>query len=83
MHAVTVGRHGIQVVRGEARGLFLPGVAVDNDWDARRFLDQVCLKAGLPPTAWRDDATTLFTFEGEVLRGTLDGPGSVVANRLW
>ena len=27
--AVTVGRHGIQVVRGEARGLFLPSVAVD------------------------------------------------------
>jgi len=66
--AVTVGRHGVQVVRGEARGLFLPGVAVENGWDARRFLDQVCVKAGLPPTAWRDDATTLFTFEGEALR---------------
>jgi len=72
--AVTVGRHGVQVVRGEARGLFLPGVAVDNGWDARRFLDQVCVKAGLPPTAWRDDATALFIFEGEALHGTTQGP---------
>jgi AmmeMemoRadiSam system radical SAM enzyme/AmmeMemoRadiSam system protein B/AmmeMemoRadiSam system protein A len=74
VRAVTVGRHGVQVVRGEARGLFLPGVAVENGWDARRFLDQVCVKAGLPPTAWRDDATALFTFEGEALHGTSGGP---------
>jgi AmmeMemoRadiSam system protein B/AmmeMemoRadiSam system protein A len=71
--AVTVGRHGVQVVRGEARGLFLPGVAVEQGWDARRFLDHVCVKAGLPPTAWRDDATALFTFEGESLTGTTAG----------
>ena len=71
--AVTIGRHGVQVMRGEARGLFLPGVAVDSGWDARRFLDQVCVKAGLPPTAWRDDATALFTFEGEALQGPAGG----------
>jgi len=67
--AVTIGKHGLQVVRGQARGLLLPGVAVDNGWDARRFLDQVCIKAGLHPTAWRDDDTVLFTFEGDVFDG--------------
>jgi AmmeMemoRadiSam system radical SAM enzyme/AmmeMemoRadiSam system protein B/AmmeMemoRadiSam system protein A len=77
LDAITVGRHGIQVVRGEARGLFLPGVATDQGWDARRFLDQVCVKAGLPPTAWRDDATALFTFEGEALIGTTGGTDPV------
>ena len=76
LQAVTVGQHGIQVVRGDARGLFLPSVAVDNGWDARRFLDQVCVKAGLPPTAWRDDATALFTFEGEALLRHDPGAGS-------
>jgi AmmeMemoRadiSam system radical SAM enzyme/AmmeMemoRadiSam system protein B/AmmeMemoRadiSam system protein A len=75
--AVTVGRHGVQVVRGEARGLFLPGVAVEQGWDARRFLDHVCVKAGLPPTAWRDDATALFTFEGESLQGSAAGPDPI------
>jgi AmmeMemoRadiSam system radical SAM enzyme/AmmeMemoRadiSam system protein B/AmmeMemoRadiSam system protein A len=74
--AILIGRHGIQVVQGQASGLFLPSVAVDNNWDATQFLDHVCVKAGLPPTAWRDDATSLFTFEGEALRGRLAGPGS-------
>jgi AmmeMemoRadiSam system radical SAM enzyme/AmmeMemoRadiSam system protein B/AmmeMemoRadiSam system protein A len=66
--AVTIGKHGVQVVRGPSSGLFLPGVAVESNWDARRFLDQVCVKAGLPPTSWKDDATSLFTFEGDALR---------------
>ncbi len=63
-----IGKHGIQVVQGQASGLFLPSVAVENNWDARRFLDQVCVKAGLPPAAWKDDTTRFYTFEGEALR---------------
>src|SRR5207245_640594 len=66
---VTGGKHGLVVGRGEHRGLLLPGVAVEQGWDARRFLDQVCVKAGLHASLWKDDATTLFTFEGSALRG--------------
>ena len=66
---VTIGRHGLQVIAGEKRGLLLPGVATDHDWDAETFLDQVCIKAGLPPTAWRNDDTRLFTFVGDCLSG--------------
>jgi AmmeMemoRadiSam system radical SAM enzyme/AmmeMemoRadiSam system protein B/AmmeMemoRadiSam system protein A len=69
--AVTVGTHGVQVVRGQSHGLYLPSVAVDGKWDARRLLDQVCVKAGLPPTAWREDDTVLYTFEGESVRAAL------------
>jgi AmmeMemoRadiSam system radical SAM enzyme/AmmeMemoRadiSam system protein B/AmmeMemoRadiSam system protein A len=69
--AITIGKHGIQVVRGTQHGLFLPSVALDNAWDSRRFLDQVCIKAGLHPTAWQDEATALFLFEGEVLRARI------------
>jgi AmmeMemoRadiSam system radical SAM enzyme/AmmeMemoRadiSam system protein B/AmmeMemoRadiSam system protein A len=72
--AVSIGKHGVQVVRGQAQGLFLPSVAVESNWDSRRFLDQVCIKAGLPPTAWKDDATHLFIFEGESIRVSLAGP---------
>jgi AmmeMemoRadiSam system protein B/AmmeMemoRadiSam system protein A len=69
--AVIVGKHGIQVRRGDQHGLFLPSVAIDNEWDSHKFLNQVCVKAGLHPTAWLDDGTTLFTFEGEVVRRPL------------
>ena len=69
---VEIGRHGLQIQRGQARGLLLPGVAQDHDLDAEEFLQQVCIKAGLPPTAWREDDALLSTFEGLVVRGEFD-----------
>ncbi|MDP9263599.1 MAG: AmmeMemoRadiSam system protein A, partial [Acidobacteriota bacterium] len=49
---VVVGRHGLVVSRGSYRGLLLPQVAVENGWNAATFLEQTCLKAGLPADAW-------------------------------
>ncbi len=72
--AVTIGKHGLQIARGAARGLLLPGVAVDHNLDPVGFLQQVCLKAGLPRDAWQRDDTTLMTFEGYAIRGRLS-PG--------
>jgi AmmeMemoRadiSam system radical SAM enzyme/AmmeMemoRadiSam system protein B/AmmeMemoRadiSam system protein A len=69
MAAITIGKHGIKIVQGASSALFLPSVAVENQWSVERYLDQVCLKAGLPPTTWRDDTSNLFTFEGEALHG--------------
>jgi AmmeMemoRadiSam system protein B/AmmeMemoRadiSam system protein A len=68
-HAVTIGKHGVKVVRGRQQGLFLPSVAVENRWDAPKLLDRVCLKAGLHASAWREEETALYVFEGEVLTG--------------
>jgi AmmeMemoRadiSam system protein B/AmmeMemoRadiSam system protein A len=69
VHAVvTGGKHGLVVTRGEARGLLLPGVALEHNWDSRRFLEQVCVKAGLHPSVWKEDDTALMTFEGEAIR---------------
>ncbi len=69
---VEIGRHGLQIQQGQARGLLLPGVAEDHGLDAEAFLQQVCLKAGLPPTAWREQDVALATFEGYVIRGDFD-----------
>ena len=69
---VQIGRHGLQIQCGQARGLLLPGVAVDHGLDSEAFLQQVCIKAGLPPSAWREDDTQLATFEGTVIRGGFD-----------
>ena len=79
--AVVIGKHGLQISRGGARGLLLPGVAVDYNLSPKDFLKQVCLKAALPTDAWRDDDTKLMTFEGRAIRGrlaacrTAEGPG--------
>lgn len=68
---VTGGKHGVIVRWAEQRGLLLPGVAVEHDWDATTFLDHVCLKAGLHPSRWLEDDTHLMTFEGLSCRAPL------------
>jgi uncharacterized protein len=54
---IEVGRHGLMVSMGFRRGLLLPQVAVEWNWDRMRFLEETCLKAGLPPDAWRRGAS--------------------------
>lgn len=53
---VQVGRHGIIVSRGASRGLLLPQVPVEYDWDLETYLRHGCLKAGLEPDAWKRGA---------------------------
>ena len=62
---IQVGRHGIVVQRGHARGVLLPQVAVEQGWDEKTFLEQTCLKAGLTKDAWRDPETRIEAFESE------------------
>jgi AmmeMemoRadiSam system radical SAM enzyme/AmmeMemoRadiSam system protein B/AmmeMemoRadiSam system protein A len=69
--AIEIGKHGLQIARGDARGLLLPGVAVEHGLDAEAFLQHVCLKAELPPTAWVEGDTELWTFEGRSMRAAL------------
>jgi AmmeMemoRadiSam system protein A len=63
--AVRVGRHGLVISQQGARGLLLPQVPVENGWSRQVFLEQACLKAGLPPDAWRKGAE-IFIFEAIV-----------------
>jgi AmmeMemoRadiSam system protein A len=62
--AFTIGRHGLVVEQGYFRGLLLPQVAVEWGWTPEQFLAQTCVKAGLPPDAWRD--ANLYRFAAEV-----------------
>lgn len=61
---IVIGRHGLMVSKGHARGLLLPQVAVQFGWDAREFLEETCFKAGLPRQAWCTGARLeIFTAE--------------------
>ena len=53
------------VERGWSRGLLLPQVATEWEWDVETFLAHTCRKAGLPDDSWRRGAT-LWRFEAEV-----------------
>jgi AmmeMemoRadiSam system protein A len=62
---VEVGRHGLVVTLGARRGLLLPQVPLEYDWDRETFLAETCHKAGLPGDAWEHGAT-LEAFTAEV-----------------
>jgi len=62
---VVVGVHGLVVSHGIRRGLLLPQVPVEWQWNRETFLAQTCLKARLPPDAWRQGAD-LQAFTAEV-----------------
>ena len=64
---IQVGRHGLYLECGTARGLLLPQVATQHGWDRLTFLKQTCVKAGLSPEAWEDPSTRIFVFKADIL----------------
>jgi len=64
---IDVGRHGVLVEHRGLRGLLLPQVATEWEWDAETLLARTCQKAGLPLDAWKKGAT-LWRFDAEVFR---------------
>lgn len=62
---VEIGRDGLIVDDRGRRGLLLPQVATEYHWDRETFASHTCLKAGLPPDAWRSGAR-LFRFTADV-----------------
>lgn len=63
---IEIGKHGLMVSSGARRGLLLPQVASQYGWNAGRFLDETCVKAGLDRAAWRDEAVKIEAFTAEV-----------------
>jgi len=74
---IEVGVHGIYITKGAWSGVLLPQVAVEYGWTREEFLDQTCVKAGLPPDAWRNGAT-IEVFSAEVFSES-DNEGSKVS----
>ncbi|MDP1852677.1 MAG: AmmeMemoRadiSam system protein B [Candidatus Omnitrophota bacterium] len=64
---IIMGKHGVIVKKGFYSGVFLPQVAAETGWSREEFLSNLCShKAGLPPDAWKDKDTELYTFTAEV-----------------
>ena len=63
---VNIGQDGLIVERGIFKGILLPQVAVEWEWNAEEFLCQACMKAGLPPDCWLDGETRVYKFQGQI-----------------
>ena len=63
---IEIGRHGLIIEQGFNKGLLLPQVATENNWDRTEFLQHTCRKAGLPVDAWKDQNTKIYAFSAEI-----------------
>ena len=50
---VEVGKHGIIISKGFHKGLLLPQVPLEYNWDLETYLRHGCLKAGLDEDEWK------------------------------
>ncbi|MFC1528302.1 AmmeMemoRadiSam system protein B [Candidatus Latescibacterota bacterium] len=66
INEIVVGRDGIIITQGWKKGVLLPQVATEYDWDRETFLENTCRKAGLPTDAWKDKNTKIEMFSAEV-----------------
>jgi AmmeMemoRadiSam system protein A len=60
--SLQVGKHGLHIAQGSRRGVLLPQVATEHQWDIKKFLEQTCMKAGLGKNAWREPDTQVSSF---------------------
>ncbi len=56
-----IGKHGLLITNGIQRGLLLPQVATNRNWDREKFITAVCQKANLPHDIWPQSAK-LYAF---------------------
>ncbi len=66
LESVRIGRDGLSVEGRGRKGLLLPQVAAQRDWDAERFARRTCEKAGLEEQAYLEEDVQLFRFGAEV-----------------
>jgi len=65
VHEIEVGRHGIIISKGYNKGLLLPQVPLEYNWDRETYLRHGCLKAGLDENEWKKQVQ-IETFEAQV-----------------
>ncbi|MCR4439684.1 MAG: AmmeMemoRadiSam system protein A [bacterium] len=66
LEEIKVGEHGLIVQQGIRKGLLLPQVATECNWDRTTFLRHTCLKAGLPADAYKQKGTSIKVFSAQV-----------------
>ncbi len=63
---IVIGRDGLIIEYGMYKGLLLPQVPVEWEWNVEDFLAHTSMKAGLHPDAWAEKNTRLYKFTAQV-----------------
>ena len=63
---VVVGRDGLVLFYEDKMGVYLPQIPIENGWDKPKFLEELCIKAGVSTDKWKDEKSILFRFTAQV-----------------
>jgi len=78
---IKVGRDGLIVERTYSKGLLLPQVPVELNWDEETFLCECCVKAGLQPDSWLLNGTKVYQFQAIIFEET-EPKGKIVRKEI-
>ena len=78
---IKIGQDGLIVERGIWKGLLLPQVPVEWNWNEEEFLCQCCIKAGLPPDNWLLKDTKVYRFQAIIFE-ELEPKGKIALKEL-
>lgn len=70
VNKIKVGRDGLIMSYRGRRGLLLPQVPVEWNWDVTQYLEQLSMKAGLSPRIWKDERVSMERFTGSIFAET-------------
>ncbi|MBF0409244.1 MAG: AmmeMemoRadiSam system protein A [Candidatus Riflebacteria bacterium] len=63
---IKVGRDGLMLRHSGRSGLLLPQVPIEWGWDRDAFLENLCMKAGLPPGSHKASGAKLQRFTADI-----------------
>jgi len=64
---IEIGKDGLIIECGTLhKGLLLPQVPVQYNWDAETYLEHLCMKAGLLVDTWLDSRTKIYKFQAQI-----------------
>lgn len=66
INEIEVGKHGVYLCKNLNCAVFLPQVAVENNWDRDELLKRLAIKAGLPPSDYKDKNTEIYIFTANI-----------------
>ena len=66
LDVLKVGRDGLIIENMYHRGLLLPQVPIEQNWDIKTFLENLCYKAGLYADAWKEENTKIYSFQAHI-----------------
>ncbi len=73
---IEIGKHGVEIVQGTRRGVFLHQVATENNWNFETFMNELCEhKAGIERDAWKTGEAEIYIFTANVFseNGIIEG----------